>query len=50
MASNTQEPDIELFTAGTPNGYKISIMLELLGVPYKTRLLKLGELEQKQDW
>jgi GST-like protein len=41
---------IELYTAGTPNGYKISIMLEELGLPYTVRALKLGEKEQKQDW
>lgn len=41
---------IDLYTAGTPNGYKISIMLEELGLPYTVRALKLGEKEQKQEW
>lgn len=41
---------IDLYTAGTPNGYKISIMLEEVGLPYTVRALKLGEKEQKQDW
>lgn len=41
---------IELYTAGTPNGYKISIMLEELGLPYTVRAIKLAEKEQKQEW
>ena len=28
---------IELFTAATPNGYKISIALEEMGVEYKVK-------------
>lgn len=39
---------IELYTAATPNGYKISIALEELGLPYKLHHLKLGENEQKR--
>ncbi|GBF30510.1 disulfide-bond oxidoreductase YfcG [bacterium MnTg04] len=39
---------IELFTAGTPNGRKISVMLEETGLAYTVRELRLGELEQKQ--
>lgn len=41
---------IELYTAATPNGYKASIMLEELGLPYRAHHLKLAEHEQKQDW
>lgn len=41
---------IELFTAATPNGHKISIALEELGLPYDLRVLDLGKLEQKQPW
>ena len=41
---------IELFTAATPNGWKISIALEELRLPYTTRLLTLSKLEQKEDW
>lgn len=33
MAS--QNSDIHLYTAQTPNGIKVSILLEELGVPYK---------------
>lgn len=38
---------IELLTAGTPNGYKVSVTLEELGLAYQTRVLNLGRLEQK---
>ena len=41
---------IELFTAATPNGWKISIALEELGLPYTTKLLTLSKLEQKEEW
>jgi len=39
---------IELFTAATPNGYKISIALEELELPYALRVLDLGKQEQKE--
>jgi len=41
---------IELFTAATPNGWKVSIALEEMGLPYTTRLISLGKLEQKEEW
>jgi GST-like protein len=41
---------IELFTAATPNGWKISIALEEMGLPYTVRTLSLSKLEQKEDW
>jgi GST-like protein len=41
---------IDLYTAATPNGWKISIALEEMGLPYTLHHLKLGEKEQKQDW
>lgn len=40
--------EIELYTAATPNGHKVSIMLEELGVPYELRVLDLGRKDQKQ--
>lgn len=43
-------PYIKLYTAGTPNGYKISIMLELLNLDYHVRTINLKENEQKEDW
>jgi GST-like protein len=41
---------IELYTAATPNGWKVSIALEELGLPYSVRPLSLGKLEQKEEW
>src|SRR3989304_4471932 len=37
---------IELFFWPTPNGIKISIALEELGVPYAVRLVNIGKGEQ----
>jgi GSH-dependent disulfide-bond oxidoreductase len=41
---------IELFTAATPNGWKISIALEEMELPYTLRPLSLSKLEQKEEW
>ncbi len=41
---------IDLYTAATPNGYKVSIMLEETGMPYTVHHVKLKDQEQKQDW
>src|SRR5688572_4203158 len=41
---------IELFTAATPNGWKVSVALEELALPYTLRVLSLGKLEQKEEW
>ena len=38
---------IDLYTAPTPNGWKISIMLEELGIDYNVKSLKIMEGEQK---
>jgi glutathione S-transferase len=40
-------PNIELLTAGTPNGQKISVFLEELGIPYTATAIDLGADEQK---
>ena len=37
---------IELFTADTPNGKKISIMLEEIGYKYKVTKVDLGNNDQ----
>ena len=41
---------IELLTAATPNGHKVSIALEEMQLPYTLRAIDLGKLEQKQPW
>lgn len=41
---------IDLYTAATPNGHKISIALEELALPYKLHTLSLSEKEPKQPW
>src|SRR3954470_3889489 len=45
-----RQPMIELFTAATPNGWKVSIALEELGLPYTALPISLGKLEQKEEW
>lgn len=41
---------ITLYTAATPNGYKASVALEELGLPYYFRSINLGASEQKEPW
>jgi len=41
---------ITLYTAPTPNGWKISIALEELGLPYEVRVIDFATNEQKSDW
>jgi GSH-dependent disulfide-bond oxidoreductase len=41
---------IELFTSETPNGWKISIALEEMGLPYEYRHIRLSKREQKEPW
>jgi glutathione S-transferase len=39
---------IDLYTAATPNGWKASITLEELELPYETHAVNLGRNEQKE--
>ncbi|MFN7146359.1 MAG: glutathione S-transferase family protein [Myxococcota bacterium] len=41
---------IELYTAATPNGWKVSIALEELQLPYTVRALSFAKNEQKEEW
>jgi GSH-dependent disulfide-bond oxidoreductase len=41
---------IELFTSATPNGWKASIALEEMDLPYKVTPIALNKGEQKADW
>jgi GST-like protein len=40
---------IDLYTWGTPNGRKVSIILEELGVEYQTKSINIGKDEQFSD-
>ena len=42
----SQTKPIDLYYWNTPNGYKISIMLEELAVPYTTRFVNIGKGDQ----
>ena len=39
-----------LYTAPTPNGWKVSITLEEMGLPYEVKAISFAENEQKSDW
>ncbi|QMW24367.1 glutathione S-transferase family protein [Sandaracinobacteroides saxicola] len=41
---------IRLYTAATPNGYKVSVALEEMALPYEVHRIDLSKGEQKQDW
>lgn len=41
---------IELYTASTPNGWKASVTLEELGLPYNVHPMNLQAGDQKEDW
>lgn len=44
------QPTITLYTGQTPNGIKISITLEELGLPYSVYKVDVPNHEQKADW
>jgi glutathione S-transferase/GST-like protein len=41
---------IDLYTAATPNGWKIAITLEELGLPYTVHPIDFAKNEQKEPW
>lgn len=41
---------LELLTSETPNGWKVAILLEELGVPYQVTPISLTDRVQKEDW
>jgi len=41
---------ITLYTAPTPNGWKASVTLEELELPYEVHPINMGENEQKEEW
>ncbi|CAJ2512737.1 Uu.00g008560.m01.CDS01 [Anthostomella pinea] len=45
-----EEAKIDLYTAGTPNGQKISCTLEELGVKYNVHKIDIAKNVQKEEW
>ncbi len=41
---------IELYTSSTPNGWKASVTLEELEIPYNVNAINLGQQTQKEEW
>jgi glutathione S-transferase len=41
---------IDLYTAATPNGWKASIMLEEIALPYEVKPVRLDAMEQREAW
>ena len=42
-----QQPDrLQLYSLPTPNGVKVSIMLEEIGLPYRVHAINIGKDEQ----
>ena len=47
--STVQNKPIDLYYWTTPNGWKISILLEELGVPYNVHMVNIGAGDQFKD-
>ncbi|KAF2476979.1 glutathione S-transferase [Lindgomyces ingoldianus] len=47
---SSKEPSITLYTTQTPNGIKISITLEELGIPYTVHKIDISKNTQKEPW
>jgi glutathione S-transferase len=43
-------PNIHLYTAQSPNGHKISITLEELGLPYEFTAVNMAGIAHKEPW
>jgi hypothetical protein len=48
MTTSSNSHPITLYTAQTPNGIKISILLEELGLPYNVHGISFDKTEQKE--
>lgn len=42
--------DIDVYTAGTPNGHKIHLLLEELGLTYTVHKIEISKNTQKEEW
>ena len=42
------QPQIDLYTASTPNGWKVSVYLEEIGLPYNVHKIDLSKGDQKK--
>ncbi|KAK3325375.1 glutathione S-transferase [Apodospora peruviana] len=47
---SSSSSNIHLYTAQTPNGIKVSMLLEELDLPYKVTQISLSKNEQKEPW
>jgi len=50
MSTTTKQPNIQLYTDQTPNGVKIPMALEELGLPYKVHSIDISTNKQKEAW
>lgn len=49
-AIGIEAPYIKLYTANTPNGFKVTTLLEILGLDYYVRPVDIMKAECKEDW
>ena len=42
--------EIELYSAGTPNGHKVHCLMEELGLNYTLHKIDISKNTQKEDW
>ena len=50
MSGNPPFHNLTYYTFGTPNGLKPAIVLEELGLEYKTEKVDITKNTQKDDW
>lgn len=50
LTMTDKRPNIHLYTTQTPNGIKISITLEELGIPYEFTKIDISKDTQKEPW
>jgi len=44
------DPHFTVYTSDTPNGVKVTMALEELGLSYRIHEIQLGKMEQKEEW